>query len=91
MTNDQAKKVQSTLEMIAARIDSLSAAQMHNAMVNVDRAAQNFGKSWQEFRTFHFCPSGDQSHIWDDCTKEQMLSYVHHKMEMFAKHPYLAA
>lgn len=86
-----ASKLTQHLDIIATRIENLTPAQMHNAMINCDRMVQNFGKSWQEFRTWTFAKNGSQAHIWDDCTKEQMMAYVAHKRDMINQHKYLTA
>lgn len=83
---NNAPKLAESLEAITVRIDTLTPAQMHNAMINCDRLVSSFGKSWQQFRTFRV--TGD-THIYDDCTKEQMIDYVAHKKEMLAQHSYM--
>ena len=89
-TIQAAKKLAQTLTVVEARIDSLTADQMHNAMVNLDRMLPSFGKGWSEFRTFHFVNNG-RDHEFDACTKEQLAAYVAHKRDMLAQHSYLIA
>lgn len=74
-----------TLDIICTRMENLTPGQMHNAMINCDRMVANFGKSWMEFRTWHFADDGYQTYVWDDCTKEQMASYVAHKRDMIKR------
>ncbi len=89
MTNAAVQQLAKNLEIIATRIENLTPAQMHNAMINCDRMVQNFGKSWMEFRGVELvAPDG---HKYTDCTKEQMTAYVQHKREMINQHKYLLA
>ena len=82
-----------TLDKVESMIDSLSAEQMHNAMVNIDRIAPCFGKGWTEFRTWHFEPFEGKGmlNVYDPCTKEQLTAFVANKRAMLAAHPYVAA
>lgn len=87
MSNAAVQQLAKNLEIIATRIENLTPAQMHNAMINCDRMVKNFGKSWMEFRGVYLvAPDG---HKYTDCTKEQMTAYVQHKREMINQHKYL--
>ena len=89
MTNASVQQLAKNLEIIATRIENLTPAQMHNAMINCDRMVPNFGKSWMWFRGVELvAPNG---HKYTDCTKEQMTAYVQHKQKMIADHKYLVA
>ena len=89
MTNSSVQQLKKNLEIIAIRIENLTPAQMHNAMINCDRMVQNFGKSWMEFRGVYLV--AQDGHKYTDCTKEQMTAYVQHKREMINQHKYLLA
>ena len=66
----------------------LSAQEMANAMVHLDRLAPCFGKSSQEFRTWHFIPGTDKTEF-DPVTQEQFAAYIAHKRDMLSAHPYV--
>ena len=89
MSNAAAQQLAKNLEIIATRIENLTPAQMHNAMINCDRMVKNFGKSWMEFRGVYLV--AQDGHKYTDCTKEQMKAYVQHKREMIKQHKYLLA
>ena len=90
MTNAAVQQLAKNLEIIATRIENLTTAQMHNAMINCDRMVPNFGKSWMWFRSVDIsAPAGHNCYM--DCTKEQILAYVLHKQKMIADHKYLVA
>ena len=89
MSNAAVQQLAKNLEIIATRIENLTPAQMHNAMINCDRMVKNFGKSWMEFRGAELvAPDG---HKYTDCTKEQMTAYVQHNRDFFNLHKYLLA
>jgi len=67
---------------------NLTAKQMVNAMINIDRMAPSFGKNSQEFRTFTVTGS---TQTWDDVTSEQFCSFIASKKEMLANHAYVLA
>ena len=90
----QAQKLSESLTRIEERINAATPEQMHNAMINCERLITSFGKGWQGFRTWHFEPvlkNGVRElvQVYDQCTKEQMLSFVAHKRDMLAQHNYL--
>ena len=89
MSNGAVQQLAKNLEIIATRIENLTPAQMHNAMINCDRMVKNFGKGWMEFRGVYLVAQG--GHKYTDCTKEQMTAYVQHKREMIKQHKYLLA
>ena len=89
MSNAAVQQLAKNLEIIATRIENLTPAQMHNAMINCDRMVKNFGKGWMEFRGVYLV--AQDGHKYTDCTKEQMKAYVQHKREMIKQHKYLLA
>ena len=96
MANAAVQQLAKNLEIIATRIENLTPAQMHNAMINCDRMVPNFGRGWGGFRTWHFEPLVKDGvreliSVYDPCTKEQMTAYVQHKREMINQHKYLLA
>lgn len=67
---------------------NLTAKQMENAMINIDRMAPSFGKSSQEFRTFTVT---GENHVLDDVTHQQFADFVAMKQNMLANHSYVLA
>ncbi len=80
------------LKEIIAKCDAaqgLTAAQMRNAMINMDRIAPNFGKSSHEFFTADATAIAAGTVDYLPVTDEQFRAYVNHKREMLANHSYL--
>lgn len=68
------------LDMVDAHIDSLTAEQMHNAMVKICRdVAPCYGKPWSEFRAWQIIKN---QVVYDPCTKDQLIEFVAHKRGM---------
>lgn len=89
-------KLPAALDLIESKIDTLTADQMHAAMIRVcNHIAPSFGKGWVEFRTWHFAERADvrdpQKVVYDPCTKDQLMAMVANKRAMLAAHPYVAA
>lgn len=84
-------KFVAAIDQCESRINAgnLTSQEMANAMIHLDRLASCFGKSSQEFRTWHFLPGGDKTEF-DPVTHEQFAKYIAHKREMIAAHPYVA-
>jgi hypothetical protein len=78
-------KMQAALTQCATATN-LSAKQMENAMIYIDRMASSFGKGQKEFRTWTFVNGVE---VWDDVTTEQFSKFVLHKSEMLAAHSYV--
>lgn len=81
-----------TLKDIIAKCDAaqgLTATQMRNAMINMDRVAPSFGKSSHEFFTVDATAVTAGNVDYLPVTDEQFRAYVNHKREMLTKHSYL--
>jgi hypothetical protein len=65
----------------------LTAKQMENAMINMDRMVDSFGRSHHEFMILEKIENNCQ--VMQPVTHEQFMAYVNHKREMLAQHSYL--
>lgn len=80
------KKLQTVLVQCEGAAN-LTAKQMENAMVNIDRLAPNFGASHNEFRSVSDWVSGQP--VYADVTVEQFAAFVANKQKMLANNAYL--
>lgn len=83
---NQLQKLPEMLDQVDARLGTLTPAQMHNAMLNIDRISRCFGPAWTEFRTGHVVNHNEWE--YDDCTKEQLAAFVAAKRKMCNEHAY---